>query len=128
MLFILNQPGVPSVAKFVRLTSTPTDQLPKGTITSPADDVTIQAGHSVDFAGSATDSDDPVAAYSWIFPEGDPAASSAQSPGFVTFDDAGSYVVSLTVFDGSGVNDPSPPTRTIIVQPGGSSGLAHEGR
>jgi len=117
MLFILDQAGVPSVAKFVHLTSVPTDQPPTGTITSPAGDVTIQVGQSVDFAGSATDPDGPVAAYSWIFPEGDPSASSAQSPGFVTFDDVGTYVVSLTVFDDFGVNDPSPPTRTISVQP-----------
>ena len=33
MLFILNNAGVPSVAKFVHLTSTPTDQPPVGTIT-----------------------------------------------------------------------------------------------
>ena len=117
MLFILNQAGAPSVAKFVHLTSTPKDQPPKGTITSPEGDVTIEAGDSVDFAGSATDPDGPVAAYSWIFPDGDPPASSAQSPGFVKFDEAGTFVVSLTALDGFGVNDPSPPTRTVIVQP-----------
>jgi len=117
MLFILDQAGVPSVAKFVHLTSTPKDQPPKGTITSPAGDVTIEAGDSVDFAGSATDPDGPVAAYSWIFPDGDPPVSSAQSPGLVKFDEAGIFVVSFTALDGFGVNDPSPPTRTVIVQP-----------
>jgi hypothetical protein len=117
MLFILDQAGVPSVAKFVHLTSTPTDQPPKGIITSPAGDLTIQAGQSVDFAGSATDPDDPVTTYSWIFPDGDPETSAAQSPGLVQFTEVGSHVVSLTARDGFGVNDPSPPTRTIIVQP-----------
>jgi len=117
MLFILNQAGVPSVAKFVHLTSTPTDQPPKGTITSPAGDVTIQAGDSVSFDGSATDPDGPVAAYSWLFPDGDPAASSVQSPGLVNFTEIGTHVISMTVLDSFGVNDPSPPTRTITVQP-----------
>ncbi|MEO7165514.1 MAG: galactose oxidase-like domain-containing protein [Chthoniobacterales bacterium] len=117
MLFILNQAGVPSVAKFVHLSSTPQDQPPKGTITAPAGDVTIRQGESVNFGGSATDPDGPVAAYSWIFPEGNPSTSSAQSPGLVKFDEAGTYVASLTALDGFGVNDPSPPTRTIIVQP-----------
>lgn len=117
MLFLLNQAGVPSVAKFIHLTSTPTDQPPKGTITSPAGDLTIQAGQSVDFAGSATDLDDSVAAYSWVFPDGNPAASSAQSPGLVKFTEVGIHVVSLTALDGFGVNDPSPPTCTITVQP-----------
>lgn len=117
MLFILNQAGVPSVARFVHLTSTPTDQPPDGTITSPAANVTIQAGQSVDFAGSATDPDGAITAYSWIFPGGDPAASSAASPGSVTFAEVGTYVVSMTTFDDLGMNDPSPPTRTITVQP-----------
>jgi len=116
LLFILNQAGVPSVAKFVHLTSNPTDLPPKGTITSPATDLTIQVGDSVDFAGSATDPDGPVASYSWIFPDGTPDASSAQSPGLVTFTEEGTHVVSMTAIDSFGVNDPSPPTRTITVQ------------
>ena len=117
MLFILNQAGVPSVASFVHLTSTPTDQPPEGTITSPTGDVTIQAGESVNFAGSATDPDGSIATYSWIFPTGNPPASSAQSPGLVKFSEVGTHVVSMTALDGFGVNDPSPPTRTIIVSP-----------
>jgi hypothetical protein len=117
MLFILDQAGVPSMAKFVHLTSTPTDQPPKGTITSPADNLTIHAGESVNFDGSATDPDGAVAKYSWIFPDGDPETSSAQSPGFVTFSEKGTHVVSLTALDAFGVNDPSPPTRTITVKP-----------
>ena len=73
MLFLINQAGVPSVAKFVNLSSTPNDLPPKGTISSPSSDITIAPGQAVDFAGSATDPDDAVAAYSWIFPGGTPA-------------------------------------------------------
>jgi hypothetical protein len=117
MLFVINQAGVPSLAKFVHLTSTPRNRAPDGSITSPAGDVTIQAGQSVSFASSATDSDGTVTAYSWIFPGGTPAKSAVQSPGLVSFDEVGTHVVSMTAFDNAGVNDPSPPTRTIFVQP-----------
>ncbi|PYI96266.1 MAG: hypothetical protein DMF00_15125 [Verrucomicrobia bacterium] len=116
MLFILNQSGVPSVAQFIQLSPTPTDLPPKGSIDLPTGDVTIIAGDSVNFAGSATDPDDPVASYAWIFPEGEPESSSVPNPGLVCFPEAGTYVVSMTAIDASGVNDPSPPTRTIIVQ------------
>ena len=115
LLFILNNAGVPSVAKFVHLTSTPTNQPPEGTITYPTGDITIQAGQSISFDCSATDPDGPVATYSWIFPEGTPGTSLQQHPGFVTFNDAGIHVVSMTAIDGLGVSDPSPPTRTITV-------------
>jgi hypothetical protein len=116
MLFILNSAGVPSVAKFVHLTSTPTDQPPIGTITSPTGDVTIQAGGSLSFAGSAADPDGPATAFSWIFPGGTPSASALQSPGLITFAEVGTNVISMTAIDGLGVNDPSPPTRMVIVQ------------
>lgn len=116
MLFLLNQSGVPSVAQFVHLSATPNDLPPKGSIDSPIGDLTITEGDSVDFAGSAIDPDDAVASYSWIFPEGMPESSSVQNPGLVTFNEQGTYVVSMTAIDASGVNDPSPPTRTILVQ------------
>src|SRR5262249_39149536 len=85
---------------------------PVGTITSPAADTTIIAGGSVSFSTTST-----AAQYSWIFPGGAPATSTAQSPGNVTFTIPGTYVPSLTVMDGSGHSDPSPPTRTITVLP-----------
>ena len=116
MLFLLNQAGVPSLARFIHLSIAPTDLPPKGSIDSPMGDLTIVEGGSVNFGGSATDPDNPVASFSWIFPEGVPESSSAQNPGLVTFPEEGTYVVSMTAIDVSGVNDPSPPTRTIIVQ------------
>jgi hypothetical protein len=115
MLFLINQAGVPSVAQFIHLSSTPTDLPPKGIITSPSGDMTIAPGQSVSFAGSATDPDGSVTGYSWIFPAGTPAASSLPSPGLVSFTELGTHVVSLTALDEFGVNDPSPPTRTITV-------------
>jgi len=115
MLFVLNSKGVPSIAKFIQVTSTLGNQLPKGTITQPAGNVTIQAGQSVTFAGSGLDPDGAISRFSWIFPDGSPDASTAQNPGPVTFPSPGTYVTSLTVLDSLGDNDPSPPTRTVTV-------------
>jgi len=117
MLFVLNQAGVPSVARFVQVSQNPTDQPPKGTITAPTGDVTITAGQAVNFAGTASDADGSVQKYSWFFPEGTPDDSSVPSPGTIVFPTAGTYVASLTTVDDKGVNDPSPPTRTVTVQP-----------
>lgn len=116
MLFVLNQAGVPSVARFVQVSQNPTDQPPKGTITAPPGDVTIHAGQAVNFAGTASDPDGTVQKYSWFFPEGTPESSTGTNPGSIVFPDIGTYVVSLAVVDNKGVNDPSPPTRRITVQ------------
>jgi Bacterial Ig domain/PKD domain len=117
MLFLLNNAGVPSTATFVQVSSHPTDVPPKGTITAPAGDVPIQAGQAVNFAGTASDADGSVSTDSWFFPAGKPTTSSVLSPGAIAFLSAGTFVASLTVVDNAGVNDPSPPTRTITVQP-----------
>ncbi len=115
LLFILNSAGVPSIAQFVQLSLTPTDQPPTGTITSPSNNVAINPGQSVSFAGTGTSSSNSIASYSWVFPGGSPASSSLANPGAVTFSTVGTYTVSLTVTDSLGSTDPSPPTRTITV-------------
>ncbi|MEO5753245.1 MAG: galactose oxidase-like domain-containing protein [Chthoniobacterales bacterium] len=115
MVFILNRSGVPSVAKFVHLSSTPRNKTPNVSITAPRGSVVIQAGQSVDFAGQAIDPDGSVASYKWVFPGGSPATSTAQNPGTVTFAQPGTYIVSMNALDNLGGSDPSPPTRTIIV-------------
>jgi hypothetical protein len=117
LLFLINSSGVPSVAQFVQLSLEPNDQPPTGTITSPANNVTIMPGQSVNFSGTGTSPTGTIAAYSWVFPGGNPASSSVANPGAVTFSAPGTYVASLTVTDNSGVTDPNPPTRTITVSP-----------
>lgn len=117
MLFVLNNAGTPSVAKFIQVLANSTDAPPQGVITSPAADQTINAGRSITFAGNATDSDGTVASTQWIFPGGTPSQSDGLNPGGVTFSNPGTYVVSLTAVDDVGLNDPSPPTRTITVLP-----------
>ena len=115
LLFILNSSGVPSVAQFVQLSLTPTDQPPKGIIDSPSGNLTIPSGQSVSFAGTGTSQSNSIASYSWVFPGGNPVTSSLADTGAVTFSTPGTYVVSLTVTDSLGSTDPSPPTRTITV-------------
>ncbi len=113
MLFVLDNTGVPSVAKFIQLTRYTTTP-PAGTITSPTSDVWVNAGTPVAFSGSSSSSGSQ---YSWVFPGGSPATSTSQSPGNITFNTAGVYVTSFTVTDSSGNSDPSPPARTIWAMP-----------
>ena len=118
LLFLVNTAGVPSVASFVQVSLAPTDQPPAGTIVSPASDLTIGTGQSVSFAGAGSDPDGTIRAYSWVFPGGSPSSASVQNPGSVTFSTVGTHGASLTVTDNAGLNDPSPPIRTITVVPG----------
>ncbi len=111
MLFLLNRGGVPSIARFVHVSSTPTNTPPEGTIVAPLTDQTIIAGQTINFAGSASES----ASFSWLFPDGTPASSTLTNPGPVKFTTPGTFIASLTTVDALGYNDPSPPTRTITV-------------
>jgi hypothetical protein len=117
LLFLLNKAGVPSIATFVQVSSHPTDKPPKGTITVPAGDVTVQAGQAVKFSGTASDTDGSVSTDSWFFPAGKPVTSLVLDPGAIAFSSAGTFTASLTAADNAGVNDPSPPIRTITVRP-----------
>jgi hypothetical protein len=119
LLFVLDQNGVPSVAKFIRLSASPTNQPPVATITNPSSaTVSITAGQSVTFAGSATDPDGGVAVYQWLFPGGAPGKSTVQNPGAVKYSNPGTYTASLTVLDDIGENNVSPPTVTVVVGAG----------
>ena len=75
MLFLLDSAGVPSKAQFIQLSPyaglPPTARSPL-----PPTNVTIQAGGSVNFSTSTS-----AAKYSWVFPGGSPANSTAQSQG-----------------------------------------------
>ena len=115
MLFILNSAGVPSVAQMVQISMAPGDQPPTGVITSPASNVTTQAGQSITFAGTGSDPDGTISSFSWAFPGGNPSSSNLANPGNVTYSSAGTYSASLVVTDNAGVTDPHPPTRTITI-------------
>jgi hypothetical protein len=113
MLFVLDSAGVPSVARFVRLSAVP-NQAPVATITSPATNVTRNPGGSVSFAGTGSDPDGTISAYAWTFPGGSPGSSSVASPGTVTYATPGTYVATLRVTDNRGLVS-APATRTVTV-------------
>jgi hypothetical protein len=115
MLFALTTAGVPSIATFVHVAASAPNQAPTATITSPASNVTINAGQSVSFAGTGSDPDGTIAAYAWSFPGGTPASSSVANPGSVTYSAAGTYTASFTVTDNGGLTSPAV-TRTMTVQ------------
>ena len=114
MLFILNNAGVPSIAKMVQIAAA-SGTPPTGTITSPAGNVTIAAGQSVTYAGSGVAHGGTITGYSWSFPGGNPSTSKVANPGSVVYSTAGTYQATLTVTDSLGRTDPNPPTRTITV-------------
>jgi len=114
MLFALTSAGVPSVASFVHLSNAAPNQAPTATITSPGSNVTVSPGQSASFAGTGSDPDGTIAAYSWSFPGGTPGSSAVASPGNVTYSTPGTYVASFTVTDNGGLTSPAA-TRTITV-------------
>jgi len=115
ILFLLNTSGVPSVARFVQVSKTPTDIPPKGKITAPATDILIAPGESVTFSGTGSASTGSITGYSWVFRGATPSTSSLANPGAVTFATKGTYSITLTVTDSAGNTDPSPMVRTITV-------------
>ncbi|MCP3979445.1 MAG: PKD domain-containing protein [bacterium] len=97
---------------------------PNGVIVTPATNLSIEAGETVDFGGDATDleNDSP---YSFVWDFGDPtiAGSNQQNPGIIQFDNAGSWLVTLTVTDNAGMTDPTPAAVLITVIDPSAGGL-----
>ena len=91
---------------------------PDGFILQPAGDVSVEAGRSVTFSGSASDPDGDRVTVLWDF--GDGETSSELSPGPHTYTDPGVMTVSMTATDDSGLPDPVPPERTVTVIPPGA--------
>ncbi|MBA2565491.1 MAG: PKD domain-containing protein, partial [Gemmatimonadetes bacterium] len=100
----------------------PSNTAPNASIDLPAGPVTIGAGQSVTFQGSASDPDGSIAAFQWDFGGGAPP-SSAEDPGTVTFGTAGTYLVTFNVTDREGASDPTPATvRVVVTGEGGGGG------
>lgn len=95
---------------------------PDGAIDTPADDVTVDAGQSVNFTGTGSDPDGAVPlTFLWDF-DGAAPNSNDEDPGDVTFASAGTYTVEFTVSDATNLADPSPDTVVITVNPAPPSG------
>lgn len=111
----------------------PSQQAPDSTIVSPATNMTVSVGETINFQGQGTDFDANLPlTYRWNF-NGAAASSYTQNPGNVTFNKVGTYQVKLTVADSTGATDLTPATRTITVvsqsgngfpnNPGNGSGI-----
>ena len=94
------------------------NQAPSATIMSPAQNLTIPAGGVVSLSGLGSDPDGNLPlTYRWSVPPGSGVRDSTENaPGFLQFDNSGTYVVSFTVADALGAA--SVATRTITVVPG----------
>jgi PKD repeat protein len=107
--------GLASTAAMRVITVTPpANQAPVATIGSPAGNVTVAQGGTVNFQGSGADPDNNLPlTYSWNFGGGAPN-STQQNPGAVTFNTAGTFTVSFTVTDSLGLAS-TPVTRVVTV-------------
>ena len=79
------------------------DTEPTVLILSPATDVTINEGESVNFQSSVTNGNEPFL-YVWDF-DGGAANAMLEDPGDVTFESQGAYTVHVTVTDVDGDSD-----------------------
>ena len=113
---VIDSLGLASAAVTRTVTVTgPANQPPVATISSPAANVTIAAGGTVNFQGSGTDPDNNTPlTYRWVFTGGTPASSTAQNPGAVTYATAGTFTASFTVVDSLGLAS-ATVTRTVTV-------------
>jgi len=90
------------------------NQPPSAAITTPAANVTITAGQSVSFSGTASDPNGDAVTVLWNF--GDGATSTLLVPGAHVYATAGTFTARLTATDAKGLAATNPPTRTVTVQ------------
>lgn len=106
----------PTPAK-VRITvkAPPSNVAPNGTITSPNINRNINVGDSIMFAGFGTDPDgNTPLSLLWNF-DGAVPNLRTDTPGTIKFTNPGVYRVRLSVTDATGLTDPTPAERVIVV-------------
>jgi len=94
------------------------NQAPDGSITRPRNDVSINAGESLNFRARGQDPDNTMPLYySWDFQGVAPniTRSTSNSAGSITFNTPGVYTIRMTVSDSLGAVDPNPPVRRVTV-------------
>jgi hypothetical protein len=87
---------------------------PVCSIDSPAGNITIAVGSSINYTATVTDADNDPLSISWSFNGGSPANSNAEDPGAVSYNATGNFTATLTASDGQA--SCVPQTRNIIVQ------------
>jgi len=108
----------------VTVTASP-NQAPLSDITSPAGNITISSGETVNFQGFAADPDGNIPlSYLWDF-DGPATNVTVEDPGNIPFNFPGTFVVRFSVWDALGRPDATPTTRTITVVGTNSPPVAH---
>jgi len=87
---------------------------PVATITAPAADTSIQLGGTVRFVGTATDQDGPAPSVLWDF--GDGRSATTLTPPNVTYNSAGTFLVTLRATDALGAFDVDTVRVTVVAQ------------
>lgn len=95
----------------------PANQAPNGVIDTPADNIEIIVGETVNFTATGTDVDNNFPLdYLWTFSTGSGVADIiVEDPGNVTFDNPGVFTVIFSVTDNLGLTDPTVSTITVTV-------------
>ncbi len=90
-------------------------------IDTPAGDVTIATGGSVNYTATVSDPDPGnVITVQWVFPGGTPAGSAAEDPGQVAYNTAGVFQTRLSATDNSGAACTTQSRNVIVTAPGGT--------
>lgn len=95
-------------------TPPPGNNAPVCTIDTPAINVTIAVGGSVNYSATVTDADNDPLNISWTFNGGSPTGSSLEAPGSVSYGSVGNFTTTLTASDGQA--SCTTQIRTITVQ------------
>jgi hypothetical protein len=92
----------PVVMASTQWAGTAVNMAPTCSIDNPPGDAEIETGDSIDFTGTATDTDGTIASYTWNFAGGDPASASIEDPGLVLYDSAGVFAATFSATDDDG--------------------------
>lgn len=82
-----------------------------------ADDTTIFVDESVQFTDSSTSTGNPIISWEWTFEEGNPPDFYGQFPPLITYNTAGDFYVTLTVFDGTNSHTETKPNYIHVTDP-----------
>lgn len=92
------------------LTALSDDGTPPGPVAPVADFSFVTSGLSVNFTDMSTDADNDISSWSWDFGDGNVSTEASPSHSYAS---AGSYNVSLTTTDATGLSDTTAQTVTV---------------
>jgi len=91
--------------------------VPSCSIDNPSDDVVITVGDSINYSGTAIDSDDTIVDHAWTFEGGDPASASIEDPGEVSYGETGNFLTTFSATDNSGKTCKTASIKITVIEP-----------